>query len=407
MGTFKPNVWLCLVATLGSSACHGSGSPPAGAVAVDSSGVIVVTNSAELMASVPRWTVAVEHRVELGSDASPETALSRVVDVLPRPRGEVVVATRQPPHGLGFTADGSVAATRGGEGEGPGEFSGMSSIAALPGDSIAVWDPEALRLSVFAADGRFARDVDLKAAVLPVDRAWSVLRRTPSGALAVFTVASFGAGRDVPLYRLSAESPVMDASGAVTGSLGPFPGVEMFNTEWGFGSAFFGAQSYAAVAGEDLVVGDGALPELRWYALDGTLERVARWPSGGRELTPAVLDSVKERVVAGAPEAHRAALRAQLKELPVPERRPALSDVLVSDVGEIWVGNYPGALAAKSMARFLERRWLVFSADGSLVAKATTPEGFQPYAVMGARVWGVFKDDLDVETVRAYAITRP
>lgn len=41
------------------------------------------------------------------------------------------------------------------------------------------------------------------------------------------------------------------------------------------------------------------------------------------------------------------------------------------------------------------------------VAKLETPEGFQPYAVRDGRVWGVFRDELEVESVRAHGIVKP
>jgi hypothetical protein len=50
------------------------------------------------------------------------------------------------------------------------------------------------------------------------------------------------------------------------------------------------------------------------------------------------------------------------------------------------------------------RRWLVFDGDGILAAGVDTREGFEPHAVREDRVWGVFKDELDVESVRAYEV---
>ena len=83
-----------------------------------------------------------------------------------------------------------------------------------------------------------------------------------------------------------------------------------------------------------------------------------------------------------------------------------------ADTGEIWVGAYAGEFGI--MAQFLvgevprmpARRWLVFGADGALVAKLNTPEGFQPNAVHAGRVWGVFRDELYVESVRAYEVVK-
>jgi hypothetical protein len=56
--------------------------------------------------------------------------------------------------------------------------------------------------------------------------------------------------------------------------------------------------------------------------------------------------------------------------------------------------------------RVPERRWLVFDGEGVLVAMVDTPDGFQPHAVVADRVWGVFRDSLDVDTVRAYSLEK-
>jgi hypothetical protein len=52
------------------------------------------------------------------------------------------------------------------------------------------------------------------------------------------------------------------------------------------------------------------------------------------------------------------------------------------------------------------RRWLVFGPDGALTAHVSTPEGFEPYAVREGRMWGVYTDEVDVESIRAYRLKR-
>jgi hypothetical protein len=86
------------------------------------------------------------------------------------------------------------------------------------------------------------------------------------------------------------------------------------------------------------------------------------------------------------------------------EHYPAYADLVTTDVGELWVGSYPGQLAAQHQARDPERSWLVVDSAGVLVARVGTPAGFRPHAVRQGRVWGVFQDSLDVETVRAYGV---
>jgi len=56
--------------------------------------------------------------------------------------------------------------------------------------------------------------------------------------------------------------------------------------------------------------------------------------------------------------------------------------------------------------RLPERRWLVFGPDGAVRAEVRTPDGFRPLAIRSDRVWGIYTDDFDVESVRAYGIRR-
>ena len=49
---------------------------------------------------------------------------------------------------------------------------------------------------------------------------------------------------------------------------------------------------------------------------------------------------------------------------------------------------------------------LVFDAEGALIATVPTPVGFVPHTAEGDLVWGVHRDELHVESVRAYALTR-
>lgn len=69
----------------------------------------------------------------------------------------------------------------------------------------------------------------------------------------------------------------------------------------------------------------------------------------------------------------------------------------VADVAPLGEGRV--AVGTRSPARAL-----VFGPDGALEATVETPAGIQPYAVRGDRVWGVFTDELDVESVRGYVV---
>jgi len=69
------------------------------------------------------------------------------------PDGRIVLADRGADEIRVLDAFGTHLATRGGKGEGPGEFAALGDIAPWPGDSILAWDLADLGMSVFDRDG--------------------------------------------------------------------------------------------------------------------------------------------------------------------------------------------------------------------------------------------------------------
>ncbi len=398
---------LCLVVALGVGTACADGADRVGDVTVtDSAGVAIVTNGDASLAGAARWSLS-GPLWEAGSDEGSGVTLFGVTDVAPLRGGQVAIANGSPTQVLVLGGDGALTATLGEKGEGPGEFSTIASVVALGGDSVGVWDPERQRLSVFTKDGAFQRDVDLSGTVPATVDGWTRMLPTASDALVAFTAANLGDVRGV--YRLEAASHVMGPAGEGRGTLGPFPGMEMFAGEHVMGPLTFGARTVAATSGDRLVVGTGDATEVRIYDLKGALERVVRWPEGDRSVAGPFLTEYGEWVehmIATAPEQARARLCAMAEGMPLAERLPAYGDLLRGDDGTFWVGAYPGQLATMGQARMHAHDWLVFDADGAVIATLRTPEGFKPYAVRDGRMWGVFQDELDVESVRAYDVER-
>jgi hypothetical protein len=389
----------------------------------DSAGVRIVTNLPGSIEAAEEWSLSPAAVSEIGGGADPDVALFQVTAVVPLDDGRVAVATNSPPRALVFELDGTLTATLGQAGRGPGEFSSVASVVPLGADSLAVWDDSRRRMSVFTLAGNYVRDVDLSdlALMTPLASgntfelaAWTYLLPATSGSLVLFEVGVWGVpGQgvrrlEVPSYRIS-------AAGEELASLGPFPGEELFDFGPGQGGVVpyaFGADTHAVTAGDALVVGIAEAPELRRYAPTGELEGIVRWPDEERTVEgPFVADwtdFMESWLAPMAPE-ERDMFRALMVDIPRPERFPAYDDVVAADMGEIWVGAYAGEhtmMYPTRNARVPARRWLVFDADGALVASVETREGFQPHAVREGRVWGVFRDELDVESVRAYEIAR-
>lgn len=417
-----PVIGLAIVA-VALSGCGADSRP--GVTVADSAGVEIVANLPRSLEAAEAWSLSTEPVVEVGAGADPEVALFRITDVVPLEGGRSAVGTNTPPQVRVFESDGTLASTLGREGEGPGEFSSVGSVVPLGADSLAVWDPTRRRMSVFTVDGRHVRDVDLSAiAPLTVaaapnsrsDAGFTHLLASAQGSLLLFAEGAFSARADPGVRRPELASYRITAEGEELARLGPFPGMEMF-----FGGAMgpiplpLGARTYATVSEGAFVVGTADATEFRVYASTGALARIVRWPDRARDVGGPFLSTWSELVDS------QPGMRELVEAIPRPERYPAYEGLVSTDAGEILVGDYAGPLgilplrradppgpdAFRPMRRFPERRWLVFSAEGSLVASVVTPEGFEPYAVHNGLAWGVFTDELDVESVRAYRLSKP
>lgn len=412
---------VCLMAAVAAwSGCGGSDASTV-VTAADSAGVQVVTNLAGSLDAAERWSLSADPTLEIGAGASPEVPLFRVTAVAPLSDGGVAVGTESPARALVFAADGGLTATLGREGGGPGEFIRVASVVPVAGDSLAVWDPDRRRISVFTRSGTFVREADLSE-VAPVGlmaapnpqtpAAWTHLMAWPAGGFVLFSVGAFGPGTGVrrpeaPSYRLS-------AGGERVAELGSFPGYQSYSSpQTGVAPYPFGADTHGAVSGDALVVGTAESPELRYHGPDGGLRRIVRWPDHDRTVEGplvAVWDSMMASWLEAMPEMRRDMVREMFDRIPRPERFPAYDGVIPGEGGRIWVGEYVGMLEIASTPidrRVPSRRWLVLDADGALAATVETPAGFQPHAVSASRVWGVYRDEVDVESVRAYRIVRP
>jgi hypothetical protein len=405
-----------------SYACSDSSTGTRYAVA-DSANVAIVTNLPAGIASAAPWSLSAEPEVDIGAGANPEVSLFRITSVYPFEGDRVAVGTDGPPQGLVFESNGHLIATVGREGDGPGEFATVATVVPFSSDSLAVWDPYRRRLSVFTALGRFVREVDLSAvaplsptsAAAPLTRSgWTTLLRSVPGSFFLF--AEGFSGPDAGVRRVQALSLRITGTGEELARFGPFPGEETFRTDETGAVPLtvplpFGARTHAASIGSGLVVGDGYYPEFRSYTPDGMLERIVRWPDHQRQVGGTFLTDWNDFLddwIASMPDAAQTAMRDLRDQTPQPDRDPAY-DALFADSEEVWVGAYAGQLRMMGTplnARVPARQWVVFDREGVLIAAVQTPAGFEPHAILNDRVWGVYEDDLEVESVRAYDIIK-
>lgn len=401
-----------------------SGTEGSSVAVSDSAGVQIVENLNGSIEAAGEWALSVNPLVEIGGGVGPETPLFHITSIEPLEGGRVAVGTNTPPQVHVFEEDGRLGGTLGRRGQGPGEFASVASVVSIARDSLAVWDADRRRISVFDPGGRYVRELDvgevapLSARAAPsISFASGFTHLLPSGDQAFII---FGEGALEPAAAPGIGRPALPAvristAGDLLAELDPMPGMEMFyGGPAGALPLPFGARTSAGTWGERLIVGTGDLTEFRVFGGDGRLVRIVRWPDHDRTVSGEWLNEWAGMVEAAPPP-----IRKLAQETPRRERFPAHDGLVTSEGGEVLVGEYAGPMgiwplrradegpeALRPARRPRERRWLVFDPDGVLTATLRTPEGFAPATVRQGRLWGVFTDTLDIESVRAYRILR-
>ena len=371
-------------------ACSGD-APDTGVVVRDSSGITIVENTAPVWPEGHGWRVAQESSLTIGVLEGPEEyQLFRVRSAIRLDDGRIVVANGGSSELRFYDASGTLLTSVGGEGEGPGEFGRfMGAIWRAEGDSLVIYDyTNGMRLSVFDRNGTFGRAfrLELPSTSIPLADAliWGNTVVSRSGIYA-------DGGRADGLRRDSALYCTHDMDGTVFDTLGRFPGSELYAQSMGEGTSVatsrpFGRQPQSAATAEYWYFGSGDRYEIRAYGRSGALARLIRRDVANRPVSQAQMEDIRVR----APGARR--------DIPIPETMPAYGRMLGDADGNMWVQEYRVAGEPE--------RWAVLDPDGRFLGIVEMPAPGRVTEIGSDYVLGVWTDDMDVEQVRLYALSK-
>lgn len=256
-----------------SSAGHtGDEAAGPGFFARDSAGVCIIDNHRPRWGDLDPWTVDPEPALQLGVvDGDPDQMFARVVDALRLADGTIVVADGGDLQLRFYDPEGRLLGVAGREGEGPGEFSGITQLATCGGDSVIVWDPWLSRASLFSARGEFVRSFALEA---PPPSRLVYGRWDCRGDVMVLIgwPQLEGSAPILGLHRPSQPIGLASArNGRITVSLGEFPGDDRYGMPGGSGPAPLGRRTLVAMGDGLVFVGTADDYEIRGYRLTGDL----------------------------------------------------------------------------------------------------------------------------------------
>lgn len=338
------------------------------------------------------WTL--EETLLVGSLEDPERSLTQVVGPALGPDGRVYVG--QPIERLVrvFGPDGSPLPVVGGAGDGPGEFGAAIVVLLMQGDSLVVVDFHG-ELEFFAPSGEPLKSERFRALEAGRPAPTIVTGILPDGS--VFATRALAPGDPLVLLHLERGGELIDTLFVGRGrqiAHQPGPASVWLEPPFSSGSLMVGDAPRGRVieVGQDIAAETG----------EATFRVTARYASGDTaysrdyqydpvQISSAAVDREVGRAASrlGAVEPDSARAIAFVRRVTeIPTHYPAITRVLVSDEGMLWleVGGPSD----------LERTWRVHDEEGSPIAEVGVPPGVELRLVGSRDAWAVYQDDWDV-----------
>ena len=200
--------------------------------------------------------------------------------------------------------------------------------------------------------------------------------------------------------------------GSAWDSLGRFEVYQEYWTGSGQEQLHYAPYATTDVDAEHLYFAPGDRFEVHQYDHAGRLERIIR---RSHPPTP-VTDELRTRMVdwiidisrstASLPHDFFENLRKTLLAEHFAEALPAVSAVLVDDLGFLWVEEYRWFQRLARSPIVEAARWSVFSPDGVWLGDVEMPAGFILHRVTGDRALGFSVSELDEREVRVFPLKR-
>lgn len=304
--------------------------------------------------------------------------------------GRMVVADGDASNIKVLRPDGALIDTLGRAGEGPGEFQRLASVQIARGDSLYAYDPLRLRLTVFTLSQ-------------PYEMARTVTIPREEGAAATVhvlgsqLVGSFSSG-GMPEEGVAEPAPdawrVIDESGTPGDTLTRSRQQKMVMTSVNGGfvirSLPFGRETLAA-RGPDSKLYLGWADSLRVVAhsIDDTSEVVASVPTERVPVTTAARDSALSGISSD--------MRSMI-ESAMPGSKPAFTDLVVADDGQLWVERPVTAPNAETV------RWWVLDPETKTIHEVELDADVDLEVVQNGNAYGSTTTKLGAPAVVRYQI---
>jgi hypothetical protein len=307
-----------------------------------------------------------------------------------------------------FTPSGEYVQTIGGPGEGPGEL-GQQALALYmgPGDTLLAPDMAQQRVNRYAPDGSSLGSFPLRLENgIPM-----AIAATTDGIIAEQV-------RPLSLPDMPARDS-MDAivtlamDGTVLDTLMRFPSggtIDLADPNDPRITLFAAEPVWELAEDGRLHFGINDSYRIRVYDQDGVLERIFTKPyerapiSDGDQQT--IMSFIEEQIQDLVPPGQQATALARIRQAyRFADYYPAFASMQDGPQGTIWVqhiqspSDVPEGTEWNPLQDIGARDWDVFDRDGRYLGVVTMPERFAPRLLRGEHIYGVARDELDVQYV--------
>jgi hypothetical protein len=400
-----PSTFLA-AATLLTTACASESGSKHAFTLRDSAGIAIAENAGEPPADGGGWAIAPDPTLQIGSMEGDEAyLLFRVWGAARLSDGRIAVANNRAPDVRVFSAEGEHLHTFGQRGEGPEDFDGPVLMGTLPGDTLVVVDRMLRRINLYDPDEGFIRGVT---ATREVPGYLLTSGMFSSGSVLVWA-SEWNVEMPNGLYRFPRHYWSVKLSGDMATDFGEFPGDETVfrsqaqgeGTIVGSTTRPFGKYPAVAVSGTGFFFGSQDGYEIQVYDQGGQLIRLIRRDKEPVAVTDAHVTALMEEAVAQADDEEQARrFRQMFEEAPIPDFHPAHGFIYADMLGYLWVEEYrlPGEET---------RLTTIFDPEGRMVGSVILPDRFQVTEIGADYILGRYVDELGVEYLRMYTLTRP
>lgn len=361
----------------------------------DSVGITIVESTSPQWRPGDGWHVDPEASLDLAtSGTGPPHEFFQVQDATRLPDGTIAVADRGSSEVRFFSATGSFLGAAGREGEGPGEFKRLTSVAQFRGDSVVAFDYWLGRVTVLDPEWEVSR---IMSPHRPDVRVRELHPLGDTILVAMIYPLAFLQGTE-GLYRMPHTIVELSLNGELIDTIAVIAGFDGFGFSRGDARPLFARAGHLAVHQERIYLGSADSMQLEVYSATGQLEQIIRIPGFDLRITDQELREERAAMfLANAPQW----LRDVAAAMPDPKTRPAYSDLLVDREGFVWAAEYHARtqlLAATD--------WEVFTPDGEWLGAVRLPPRFKVFEIGSDYILGRLQDDLDVEHVQLLSLSR-